>query len=239
MQNNPPEQSMWKNIVYAFIAIIVYILRNIHSHRQPTDFNAESKELLAKYGQAQVQDLLIVRRPVHGTIDQALRTISFGFYDRALASLGMRPLDHISLMVSLDISGAQARRQYISIEKNHTTRLVETRFSPAAEYYICEWPKERHETLEDLVETIRTGDEGLFTYDMFDNNCQTFVIKALDSLNVPCAALPTLIQDVDGLYGQMPAYVAAVSKCFLEVRHAIKNYVDTFSTAAVAAPALD
>jgi hypothetical protein len=218
---------MWKNIVYAFIAIIVYISRNIHSHRQPTDFNAESKELLAKYGQAQVQDLLIVRRPVHGIIDQALRTISFGFYDRALASLGIRSLDHISLMVSLDISGY--RRQYISIEKNHTARLIETRFSPAVEYYICEWPKDRRETLEGLVDTIRAGDEDLFRYDMFDNNCQTFVVKALDSLNVQCPALPALIQDVSCFYSQMPAYVAAVSKCFLEVRHSIKNYLDTFS----------
>lgn len=228
---------MWRNVFYTFIAIIVYILRNINSHRHPTDFNAQSKEILAKYGTQPISELLIVRRPINSIIQNALRAISFGMYDQACNSLGIKRLNHVALMVSLDISGQQQQQQqqrkYILIEKTHTANISEARLSPTADYYICDLPAAT--TLQGMVDTIRRGDEGCFKYDMIDNNCHTFVSKALQSLNVYNQGQDAIIQDIDGFYDQMPAYVGAVSKCFLEVRHAIKNYIDSMRLSAAEA----
>jgi len=142
----------------------------------------ESVKVLERYGNLQIQGVMLTRTPLSDKIKFALNLVSLGEWDRISSEYDH--YFHLRLIVNLyDDNG---NLQQIQLEKRARVNIFDDLRgnNEFTEYMSAGTPDPI--TLNELVENTRTtvGNYRFYSYDGFNNNCQGFVKMLLETMGL-------------------------------------------------------
>jgi len=164
------------------------------------------RDILARYGAAQVVMLEIYRTPIESYINSALNIITLGKWNESRNRFNFDKLYHLSLVATLStLTGDKA---FLKIEKNEVINIVPIDSPPAGDSITV--PVPCCITLQAMLDKAHAlAGQAFFFYDAFNNNCQIFInnILAANHLATP-ETTAFIMQDVRELLADLPAYTA-------------------------------
>lgn len=164
------------------------------------DYNNITKETLNRYGDMKIEHLMIYRTPINSMIDNALNIFSFGKYAEMKKKYGFEHFFHLSLV-------AKVQGIDIIIEKNEVIN-VSTSYNTIHKTETKNvFLKDKTLTINQLLNTTQKKQKKkiYFSYDAFNNNCQTFIRALLTNVDLYTHDIDTFIfQNVENLIKEMP-----------------------------------
>lgn len=151
---------------------------------------------LNSWGNSQISNITINRRPVPTWIEKAFKLITAGDIDRVKRDYGYDRLYHLTLI-------ADTNRGTFVLEKNGDDNVVVKKGNvPAGEQ--IQFPVNKPLTLNDFVmNTEKYMGDSFLKYDSNTNNCQKFVTSLLKANGLGNQEVFKFInQDIDALYKQ-------------------------------------
>lgn len=187
------------------------------------DYPPDARQTLAKYGNGQVYDLMIIREPIKSFINTALNAITLGKWNEAREKLNYDKLFHLSMIASVAMPNGDKAR--IKIEKNEVINITD-KFSlkvPGVSSGVSS-NVSQHGSGEDaevinvpvpccislsemMMKAQQAKGPAFFKYDAFNNNCQMFIISILDANDLTTPSVRTFVsQSTEQLLQELPSY---------------------------------
>jgi hypothetical protein len=169
-----------------------------------------SKSSIEKVGNKIITKIDVVRKPVQGFVDKALKVITLGKWDDLKKKYGYEQFFHLAIECELEGGGR------VKIEKNDRID-VSTSWSVNGKEEQLNIPLDgMRVSVNDLLNRTRqrVGDDQFFLYDAFgDRNCQSFIrdlLQTIDIYNETAKAF--LYQPIDKLAMEIPDFSKKISK---------------------------
>lgn len=176
------------------------------------DYNNTTKETLRKYGDMNIDNLMIYRTPVNSMIDKALNIFSFGKFAEMKKKYGFDEFFHLALV-------AQVKGKNVIIEKNEVINVSTSYNTNDRTETMKVEMKRKPLTINQLLNATRekqTPDD-YFSYDAFNNNCQMFIRALLRNVDLYTKDIDGfLFQNVENLIKEMPT-LAKVAKTATDI----------------------
>ena len=152
------------------------------------------KDLLDKHGTHMIKKITIVRRPLTRAVENLIRLITLGDYDKQKKKLNYDKMFHLFMVVDYEDG------QSITIEKNQRVNVYDTKLDDFtdAEYIPINLGRKRI-NLNDMILPSEEKYRELYRYSI-ENNCQRFIYTLLDSVKLLTPQLKKFItQDISTL----------------------------------------
>jgi hypothetical protein len=177
------------------------------------------KEFLEKYGNANVNSVVVCRDPINKAIDTVLNVITFGAFGSAKKKYAYDDLYHLYIIAHC--KAPDGKLFGVRIEKNHVASIKmghpssECRGAP---------PVKQPLTLNQLIENgAKLQGDNFWLYDPIKNNCQVFIYHILKANNLLKPDLEKFVkQDATNLltgpaskFAKLLTDVAGVADVFL------------------------
>ena len=176
------------------------------------DYNNTTKETLMKYGDYNIDNLMIYRTPINSMIDKALNIFSFGKFAEMKKKYGFDTFFHLALV-------AEVKGKNVIIEKNEVIN-VSTSYSTNSNTETMKVNmKNKPLTINQLLNATREKQkpDDYFSYDAFNNNCQMFIRALLTNVGLYTKDIDVfLFQNVENLIKEMPT-LAKVAKTATDI----------------------
>jgi len=189
---------------------------------RPTSFPKKFKQMLEKYGDYEIFDIIIGRDPISKGVQTLLDFVSFGSITKNLKNMHYDDLFHLYLVLSIEHPETK-HQQYIHLrlEKNHVIAMKEYNGIPK-EYM----PVNMHDRTILLAEFIANGKlelgDDFVRYDAVYNNCQMFVKSLLKANNLLTSEEEKFImQDISKVLSS-PVY--GLSRLATDLAHIFGHY---------------
>jgi hypothetical protein len=145
-----------------------------------TDYPADQKALLEKYGSNTITNIKIGRSPLPSFINTALNVLTLGAFQQILRKSPYDKLYHLFSIITLDNS------TQILIEKNQAINMkVVSSYNPKNTDYVEVPSIPSGLTFQTVMDnTKKSLGSKFFTYDAIKNNCQLFIKTILSSNNL-------------------------------------------------------
>ena len=164
--------------------IIDNVKSNISGYKQAimgqTDYTKPVKDLLKKYGNQTITNMVIVRSPVESFIVSALNVVSLGQFREKMKNRNIDQLWHLQMDITL------ANRQTVAVEKNEVVniRVGITDKKNQEEKNVTNIPSGL--TLNQLMGNCKKymGNSKFFSYSGKSNNCQHFLVSLMKASSV-------------------------------------------------------
>lgn len=200
------------------------------------DFNNISKQTLKEWGDAGIENLVIMRAPITSAINHALQIVSAGAWNKVKKEANYDKLFHLSLICNVR---KENRLESIIIEKNEVV-LISRDFKtyPGYQTYTIAPPPAvrdtsvstrvrrqgsvpmRAFTINDLVNNAlkAVGRQKFFEYDAFTNNCQNFIMYLLEYSGLLTPETKAFIyQPMEKVIQGLPGYVPKMARMLTDL----------------------
>lgn len=162
-----------------------------------------SRKVLEKYGNMEIKDVKVCRRPISDKIGKLLKV----FQNKE--KVPFDTLFHLFLVLTLE-NGKQ-----ISVEKNADINIQE--FKPKKIEECRSIKNQPNKTINLLLENTRAkiGDENFFEYDALNRNCQIYIRDLLvtNHYKLDADLQDFILQNVEGI---VPKTVEKIAKVFTD-----------------------
>lgn len=176
------------------------------------DYNNTSKETLQKYGDMNIDNLVIYRTPINSMIDKALNVFSLGKFAEMKKKYGFDEFFHLALV-------AEVKGKNVIIEKNEVINVSTSYKTNDKTETMKVDMKGKPLTINQLMNATREKQkpEDYFSYDAFNNNCQMFIRALLTNVGLYTKEIDVfLFQNVENLIKEMPT-LAKVAKTATDI----------------------
>ena len=169
-------------------------------------FNPTINKLLDQYGNRQIENITIYRKPIQSYINQVLNTLSLGQLNKNLQEASYDKLFHLYMIVKLSYY------EYILIEKNeriniHKVNKIDNMIENIEINNINNLTI--NQMLNNTINII--GNDNFYTYKSHSWNCQNFILNVLKSNNLLNNDLQEFIlQDTEKIFYKM-GYLKPIS----------------------------
>jgi hypothetical protein len=164
----------------------------------------KSRDLLAKVGSETITSIKVVRTPIESYIDRTLSIVSLGNWRNAVKNAGYDKLFHLSLFIN---------GKYVYHKIETTTFAAENPIKQDSE--VKDVALSGSKTIADFVENTRVsmGDQRYTDYNAATNNCQDFVLAALQANGLLTDDLRKFVkQDAVKIFEGTPAWTSKFAK---------------------------
>jgi hypothetical protein len=141
-------------------------------------FNNASSGVLKQYGDVQVDEIFIYRRPINHMVSPIINAITFGKWNSLLKQYGFDKLFHLALVFKL------SNNKTIIVEKGDHINISDTYKTEKDTDVFKVAGYTGGKTVYDFINGARTAvgnDAKFFSYDAFNNNCQYFIKYILEA----------------------------------------------------------
>lgn len=146
----------------------------------PTQLNNRSKKTLSEFGDKKIIGVTIIKNPLSKMFEKSLNIASFGHWDKAKEKYGFKVLYHLGLLLSLQGG------QQVVFEKNEMPDIYSFKgFKPNTTTFNVPLAGKDLSLGEFVNNTLNhMGKEAFHSYEGLENNCQMFVLKAIQGNNI-------------------------------------------------------
>jgi hypothetical protein len=178
-----------------------------------SQYPPDVKNIISRHGSHKIVNIKLCREVVSKNIELLLKAIAGpNTWEEAKRKNGFDKFYHLFMIVTME-NGSK-----LHVEKNEIMRISENpRACPNA---LDLGPPQREMTVSDLLNATRQrmGDTNFFTYDPFQNNCQSFVENLLKSMYLwSNESKDFVFQDIRGLRAELPKYTNTLAKGLTDV----------------------
>jgi len=154
-------------------------------------------KILQKYGNSQIVNMYVVRKPIDNTIKDVINVISLNQVEENLKRTNYDKLFHLSLEVQLD-NGI-----LLKIEKNERINISKINSIGGSD---CMQVNISSITLNEFLDKCKNVmQDRFYSYNFEKNNCQDFILNLLSANNCLTYELKDFMkQDVKNLFNNMP-----------------------------------
>lgn len=183
-----------------------------------TNFKPAMRDILSKLGDIPIVDMVVVRRPLSSKFNAII-----GFIGKVTGSKGATHDKLFHLMLVINLSNGSV----VQLEKNEDLNIDYYKKSTVDEVIPVQTPQGA--TLNILLQNAisKFGNNRIFEYDGFTNNCQKFIMDLLVANNVPLNPTETqfILQDVSQLVPAWAQRMAhGVTSFYNRLKMAITGY---------------
>jgi hypothetical protein len=176
------------------------------------DYPPKVREILARYGNGVVSELLVRREPIVGLIDKALNFISLGKWAQVKRELNYDKMFHLSLIATLTMPDQTQVR--LLMEKNEVINMTTDFKMIGSKMEYVAVPVPCCITLSEMMaNTQSVYGANYFKYDAFSDNCQKFIntILVANGLSTP-QTTGFIMQDVESILKGLPSYISPFAR---------------------------
>jgi hypothetical protein len=151
------------------------LMSYIYSGNWVNDYSTKAKKVLHEYGNQHIQSITIYRTPIQKMIDYSLNLFSLGKWKQLKQKYGYDTFFHLALVINVGVKN-------IIIEKNEIINIsTEYKTTSQTETMNVNLPVGVTLTINELLEKTKEamGNREYFSYDAFNNNCQSYIRKIL------------------------------------------------------------
>ena len=183
------------------------------------NFPPKERDLIDKYGDYRITNILIFRVPIHSMIDSALNIMSIGKWQESKDNYNFDKLFHLFAVISMNKNGDNV---LLKIEKNEVIRMsTDYTIPPDSKMKdVGYFPKKI--TFNELIQNMvnKFSKEAIFKYDPWTNNCQKFILMLLEGSNLLSPYLKEFIyQDITNIVEDLPEYTKYFGSKITELAH--------------------
>lgn len=172
-----------------------------------------SKEWLRENAGAYLTKVTIRRWPISGNVYHFLNAVAGGRLDTRVKELGYDSLFHLSLLIEFDNgTTTPGRAQLEKVERVRFSPVIKD--APNIESFDVPIEPHIHHIGEIIDSMIHNMGDKFYTYDAFDNNCQSFIggfLKALGKLDYP-GVKEFIYQNAANILKTQPGYLGNFAK---------------------------
>lgn len=180
----------------------------------------KAREILQKFGEGQVEELLLRRQPIMNIINKALNFLTLGKWNEVRSKYNYDTLFHLSLVATVRMPSGEIKQ--IMIEKNQVITITDS-FSSSRDIQFQKVVLNEPITLNEFMKRgEQKGGDKFFVYDAFNANCQMFLMNLLDANNLTTEATKEFIlQPVSELVKELPSYTQKVARGLTDIASSV------------------
>jgi hypothetical protein len=161
-------------------------------------FNSTGRQILLKYGNSKIKQILICREPITKYIYWLMNILSVGQIQRKLKQLNYDDIYHLFLIIILE-NGVILR-----LEKNQIPELKIVNSIPSVQKYPIS--VNNLSLIELIAGGMKRQGDSFWSYNKQNNNCQKFVIDLLQGSGLISGEIVKFVlQDAKAIVAQLPS----------------------------------
>jgi len=147
------------------------------------NYTNKSKKVLELYGDHEIKNIYLVRKPLSNYVTFILNIISFYNYKKLINTSKCVEPYHLSFIFELNNKTSTLNKKFILVEKNNTINISENIHINEKNVITQIKPKSKY-TLKNILDETqeRIGNKTFFNWHCYKNNCKLFTKEILKTI---------------------------------------------------------
>jgi hypothetical protein len=145
------------------------------------DYNKNSKKILKKYGDCQINKIYLTREPIGKITTFILNIISMYKYNNLISNTNNLVLRHNGIIFEIKLSNGQSK--LLLLEKNNSINICEN-FIIHNNHELKRVILNNKYTINEILNSTqeRVGNKKFFNWNIYKNNCKVFIKEILKTI---------------------------------------------------------